>query len=204
MIIHSNFLVGIIDTGIDYTHPAFGSCTKIGSEGCTVQFGYDFVGDSYNGAGTPQPDDDPMDECVGHGTHVAGILAGKDVNVVGVAPNVQLGIYRVFGCTGGTTPDLLIAAMKRAYADGMDIISMSLGGDAGFTDSPESMVVEELTKKGVIFSIAVGNSGKEGVWMAANPSVASSATAVTSFDSSQGVRRTFTIKNGKEIIYGTF
>lgn len=114
-------------------------------------------------------------------------------------------MYRIFGCQGGTTPDLVIAAMRKAYEDGMDIISMSLGGDGGFTDSPEAVVVEELSQKGVIFSIAVGNSGTEGVWMASNPSVSHSATAVTSFDNYQGIRRSFHLGNDqKEITFGKF
>ncbi|KAI7850465.1 hypothetical protein BDC45DRAFT_401103, partial [Circinella umbellata] len=38
--------VGILDTGIDYTHPALGGCF---GNGCRVAYGYDLVGDSYGG-----------------------------------------------------------------------------------------------------------------------------------------------------------
>ncbi|RKP09654.1 hypothetical protein THASP1DRAFT_28539, partial [Thamnocephalis sphaerospora] len=58
--------IGIIDTGIDYKHPSLGGCF---GPGCIVAYGYDFVGDAYNGKNVPQPDADPMDECNGHGTH---------------------------------------------------------------------------------------------------------------------------------------
>lgn len=60
--------LAIIDSGVDYTHPALGGCF---GEGCLVSYGYDLVGDDYNGSNTPVPDDDPLD-CAGHGTHVSG------------------------------------------------------------------------------------------------------------------------------------
>lgn len=58
-----------IDTGIDYYHPALGGCF---GEGCLVAYGFDLVGDDYDGSNTPVPDPDPLDTCEGHGTHVAG------------------------------------------------------------------------------------------------------------------------------------
>jgi len=54
--------LGIVDTGIDYTHPDLGGCF---GDGCKVEGGYDFV----------EEDDTPMDDN-GHGTHCAGIAAG--------------------------------------------------------------------------------------------------------------------------------
>lgn len=61
--------VAVIDTGVDYYHPALGGCF---GEGCLVAYGYDLVGDDYTGSNTPVPDDDPLDTCEGHGTHVSG------------------------------------------------------------------------------------------------------------------------------------
>jgi len=72
--------VGVIDTGIDIDHPDLGGT---GTPGTTpfpssrVKWGYDFVGDAYDSAGstaaqlTPAPDANP-DDCNGHGTYVAG------------------------------------------------------------------------------------------------------------------------------------
>ncbi len=87
--------VAVMDTGIDYDHPDLGGCF---GEGCRVAYGYDLVGDAFdnNTVTEPSPDPDP-DDCQGHGSHVAGIV-GANGTVVGVAPDVTFGAYRVFGC----------------------------------------------------------------------------------------------------------
>ena len=65
--------IAVIDTGIDYHHPALGRGFGPGKK---VSFGYAFVGDDYTGRpGSPRlPSDDPLTTCGegGHGTHVAG------------------------------------------------------------------------------------------------------------------------------------
>ena len=85
--------IGIIDTGVDYTHADFGGPgTAAGYSGndpdvvepgtfptAKVVGGRDFAGDAYNGSNSPVPDADPLD-CNGHGTHVAGTAAGLGVN----------------------------------------------------------------------------------------------------------------------------
>ncbi|RKP25140.1 peptidase S8/S53 domain-containing protein, partial [Syncephalis pseudoplumigaleata] len=100
--------IGIIDSGIDYKHPALGGCF---GEGCKVTNGYDFVGDKFDGLYTMVPDDDPMDECNGHGTHVAGIIGAASAAKTGVAPGATLGAYRVMGCSSKTAIDVIVAAM---------------------------------------------------------------------------------------------
>jgi len=74
-------------------------------------------------------------DCDGHGTHVAGIIAASnDPYVIGVAPKATLSIYRVFGCTGTTTNDILIAAFLMAYAHGVDVITASIAGPSGWPE----------------------------------------------------------------------
>jgi subtilisin family serine protease len=149
--------VGIIDTGIDYLHPALGEGF---GKGFRVAYGHDFVGDDYdeNTNPKPKPDDDPMD-CGGHGTHVAGIVGAKDKDFVGVAPEVTFGAYRLFGCKGSTGTDIIIAALERAYKDGMDIVNLSLGGGSSWAGYPTSVVADKLAAKGMVVVAAMGNDG---------------------------------------------
>ncbi|ORZ33151.1 peptidase S8/S53 domain-containing protein, partial [Catenaria anguillulae PL171] len=97
--IGKDILVGVVDSGIDWKHPAFAvpgqKCETFKGPGCRVVKGWDFTGDD-SVSGKFQPDADPMD-CNGHGTHVAGIIGGNDNKIRGVAPGVLFGAYRVFG-----------------------------------------------------------------------------------------------------------
>jgi subtilisin family serine protease len=57
--------VAVVDTGIDYTHPALGGCF---GEGCLVSFGADLVGDDFSSG--IKPDADPFSDCDGHGMSI--------------------------------------------------------------------------------------------------------------------------------------
>src|SRR5690606_16946533 len=119
--------VGVIDTGVDYDHPDLGGSgvddpSNFPNE--RVVAGWDFVGDDFNADDSspsyqpvPHPDADP-DDCEGHGTHVAGIVGASgdpaEGGVRGVAPDAEIGAYRVFGCDGSTTADIMLAAMERS------------------------------------------------------------------------------------------
>ena len=121
--------VAIMDTGVDYDHPDLGGCF---GPGCRVEIGHDFVGNAYNNDAAsptynPIPTPDPLpDDCNGHGTHVAGIV-GANGGVKGAAPGVTYGAYRVFGCEGSTSTDIMVAAMERIYEDGADVVNISIG-----------------------------------------------------------------------------
>lgn len=172
--------IAIVDTGIDYNHPALGGCF---GNGCKVAFGTDLVGDGYTGENTPVPTDDPMD-CIGHGTHVAGIIAADSAapQFTGVAPNVTLGIYRVFGCTGSTSDDVLIQAFMMAYEAGAEIITASVGGNSGWSEQPWAVAVSRIVDAGVPCTVAVGNDGENGVFVASAAATGDGVTAVASVD----------------------
>lgn len=89
--------------------------------------GWDFAGDgSWPQSGEKQPDADPMDH-EGHGTHVAGIAAGNMGWFKGVAPEATILAYKTFARAGGTDEETLIEAFLRAFDDGADVITASVG-----------------------------------------------------------------------------
>jgi subtilisin family serine protease len=101
--------VAVLDTGIDASHEAFRGMLLTQR---------DFTGD---GDG----------DLVGHGTHCAGTIAGREVNGYryGVAPGVEeLLVGKVLGSDGGST-DALMKAMLWALESGAHVMSMSLGLD---------------------------------------------------------------------------
>lgn len=188
--------VGVIDTGIDIDHPAFGGS---GSNGTTpfpsarVAYGYDFVGDAYNAdpsspAFNPVPTPDPNpDDCGGHGSHVAGIVGANGGGLTGVAPGVTFGAYRVFGCAGSTSSDIIVAALERAYADGMQIVNQSLGAARQWPQYPTAQATSRLVDKGVVMVASIGNNGPGGgspdaLFAAGAPGVGEKVIGVASYD----------------------
>ena len=185
--------VAIMDTGIDYTHPDLGGCF---GPGCRVELGSDLVGDAFTGSSsTPVPDPDPMD-CAGHGTHVAGIVGAKAAapgGVTGVAPGVTFHAYKVFGCNGSTTTDIMIAAMERLLADGADVLNMSIGSTAGWPQSPTAAASTRLVNKGVAVVASAGNDGSLGLYAASAPAVGEKVIGVASFDNTRVIESSFTV-----------
>ena len=159
--------IGIIDTGIDYTHPDLGGAKFPNAK---VVGGYDFADD----------DDDPMD-VQGHGTHVAGIAAA-DGKVQGVAPKAKLYAYKVFSDQGGGAADGdIIAALDRSVRDHCTVVNMSLGMSGGTVDTPENEAINNAVKAGVVVVAATGNSGPrnpETNWPLGSPATALNAIAV--------------------------
>lgn len=98
-------------------------------------------------------------DLLGHGTHVAGIIAGRGQpgkGVRGVAPGVELHVYRVFGEGQEKALSFNIAkGIRQAVDDGCDLINLSLGGEADVPD-----VLREIHRAramGVLCIAAAGN-----------------------------------------------
>jgi len=196
--------VAVIDTGIDYNHPDLGGCF---GRGCRVEKGFDFVGDDFNSDPAdpaynpvPVPDNDP-DDCNGHGTHVSGIVGANGV-VKGVAPNVKFRAYRVFGCEGSTTSDIMLAAMERARTDGADVVNMSIGSALQWPQYPTAKAADNLVKHGVVVVASIGNEAALGLYGAAAPGVGKSVIGVASFDNSHANLVAFTLSpDGAKVGY---
>ncbi|KAF9286833.1 hypothetical protein BGZ88_008864 [Linnemannia elongata] len=181
--------VGIIDTGIDYTHPALGGCF---GAGCRVAYGYDFVGNNYTGKNTPVPSSDPMD-CAGHGSHVAGIVGASNDVVMGVAPKVLLGAYRVLGCNGSSNDDVIIAALERAAKDKMDVINLSIGEPNGWPGNPVSKAISRMQGKGIMVTVSQGNENTQGLFSANYVAIGRGVLSVASFINTRTLLTYFTI-----------
>ncbi|AUX22916.1 peptidase S8 [Sorangium cellulosum] len=190
--------VGVIDSGVDYHHPDLGGCF---GPGCRVAFGYDFVGDDFvsgDASTQPVPDSDP-DDCLGHGTHVAGIIGANGI-VQGVAPDVTFGAYRVFGCRGGSRADLLLKAMERAADDGMHVVNISIGTPFQWPSYPTATAANELVARGVVVVASIGNSGERGLWAAGAPGVGDAVIGTASVDNARVTRPSFIITPGDAAI----
>ncbi|WVF71604.1 hypothetical protein IAT40_006412 [Kwoniella sp. CBS 6097] len=175
--------VAVIDGGVDYTRTPLGGCF---GNGCKVAGGYDFVGDDYDGSNDPVPDNDPLDTCYTHGSITAGIIGANDneYNVTGVAPEASLYVYRVFGCNGATTNDIVLQAMQRAYDEGADVINLSVGETSGWTESMLSVFASRLVSAGTVIAVSAGNQGQVGSFYSYSPAAGQGVINVGSSDNS--------------------
>ena len=104
---------------------------------------------------------------------------------------MTFGAYRVFGCAGSTTSDIILAALERALADGMQVINLSLGASRQWPQYPTAQASSRLAKKGVVLVASIGNSGPGGgtaadaLWAAGAPGVGEAVIGVASFDNAQ-------------------
>lgn len=168
-------IIGILDTGIDFAHISFdddgmhppptkwrGSC-----EFTNVKCNKKLIGArSFIGFRRSVP---PVDG-VGHGTHTASTAAGAFVEgasvlgngngtAAGMAPRAHLAIYQVCGAMGCSDSDIL-AGMEAAIVDGVDIMSLSLGGSpVPFYDDIMAIGAFSAIRKGIFVSCAAGNAG---------------------------------------------
>lgn len=127
----------------------------------------------YNIAGIAdkdEPEPSPRDTH-GHGTHTASTAAGNPVEKAslrgigegtarGGVPSARIAVYRV--CWKGGCPDVdILAAFDDAIADGVDIISVSLGASypMDYFDDPIAIGAFHAMKKGILTSNSAGNSG---------------------------------------------
>ena len=173
--------IAVIDSGIDYTHAMFGGIgtreayisndpTQIETDSFPTSKvgGWDFAGKDYGGENDePQPDPDPLDRSgYGHGTHVAGILAGGGVTTLGkpytgpyysgldydgfklrpgVAPKAKLFALKVFGDNALGSTGVVLDALEwcadpnsdNQFQDRMDVVNLSLGSTLGLEEKHE-------------------------------------------------------------------
>jgi subtilisin len=130
----------VIDTGIDFDHPDLN---------VDVTRSRSFI------ASLPSADDEN-----GHGTHVAGIIGGKNnsFGVLGVASGANLVSLRVMDANGSGTLSAIIQALGyvNATASAGDVVNMSLGDDDGISEILDQQVLNTAAR-GIYIAIAAGN-----------------------------------------------
>lgn len=178
---NSDITVAVLDTGIALTHPELKEALLPGFDFVNILDGAeDFIGDYL------QIDDKAADE-VGHGTHVAGIIAGRGYKMPqGVAPNCKILPVRVLAAmsrggrpVGAGLVENINAGVKYAVDQGAHIINMSLGVKHAGGGLPHKEVIDYAISKGVTIVAASGNDGQEELYY---PGAFKSVIAVGAMD----------------------
>jgi subtilisin family serine protease len=150
--------VAVIDTGIDYTHPALGGGF---GDGFKVVDGYDFVDD----------DDDPMDT-YGHGTGVAGVIAAEEFvhngrTYRGIAPDARLVALRIDSANEPVPDERIDAALDwvlaRRKSLGITVVNISFGYGSFDDEEGSSVFGDELRALKDAGVFVVASSGNNGV-----------------------------------------
>ncbi|XP_047976184.1 subtilisin-like protease SBT3 [Salvia hispanica] len=179
-------IIGVIDSGIWPESPSFNDdgMTAIPARwkgACDGGVGFNsslcnkkIIGARYfnQGGRAENPDQEFIDSARdddGHGTHVASTAAGNYVDGVsyfgyapgtarGVAPRARLAVYKVL-FFGAAASDVL-AAMDRAVADGVDIISISISSfPIELYENPIAIASFGAREKGIMVCMSAGNRG---------------------------------------------
>ncbi|MCL2547021.1 MAG: S8 family serine peptidase [Oscillospiraceae bacterium] len=176
-------LVAVMDTGIDYNHPAFAGAfptlAQMRARNPAVAaadtingifYGRNFVFDENSSTNNPM-ETSPMThpglemDWTDHGTHVAGTIAGRDTGgspaILGVAPAAQVIAYRVLGPGGWGDWDDIFAAIEQSVYDRPDVVNMSLGASYNSAVSFSSVAINNLmlAHPHITYVISAGNDG---------------------------------------------
>ncbi|GMY23657.1 subtilisin-like protease SBT4.13 [Fagus crenata] len=177
--VESNVIVGVIDTGIWPESESFsdegygpppkkwkGTCEGGGNFTCNNKL----IGARGYSSGSPT-ENVPVRDQVGHGTHTASTAAGNkvmDASFFGVAkgiarggvPSARIAAYKVCD-EGGCSENDILAAFDDAIADGVDIITISVGADNARPFDADSIAIGSFhaMEKGILTVQSAGNSG---------------------------------------------
>ncbi len=180
----SGMVVAVLDTGLDYTHSAFSvknfTSSKLGLTKDQVSsllpdteasrlFDGLAVDDVYLNDKVPfsfdYADSDPDVYSLhnNHGTHVSGVIVGKDDVITGVAPNAQLVSMKIFSdLKDSARSSWILTALEDCVVIGVDVINMSLGTACGFSRETDkeamSGVYDRLREAGISVVVAASNS----------------------------------------------
>ena len=142
--------IGLLDTGIDATHPDLADKVAHWAE-------FDSLGNLVEGATARDSDE--------HGTHCAGTLVGGNASgrFIGVAPEAKLAAALVLNGDEGGTDAQVLAGIDWAVENGVDVISLSLGGLVMDAETPSTYTEAIFTcnEAGIPVVAAIGNEGQQ-------------------------------------------
>jgi minor extracellular serine protease Vpr len=186
--------IGMIDTGIDITHPGMQDSTlqvpagfpKVNADSDTAYTNSKvIVARSYAALFNAVEDTLSAEDVVGHGTGTAMAAAGVQNTgpfgtIVGVAPKAWLGAYKVIGANGGGDQSVIVKALDDAVADGMDVLNLSLGLQGAealrLADDVEAQEIQRIVGLGIIVVDSSGN-GSNAAFLDDPNTISSPATA---------------------------
>ncbi len=172
--------IGVIDSGIDSSHPAFQDPNLTIPDGFPMVSTPDYIPATTNKVivarsyeqfyNAPVPT--TFTDSTGHGTGVSMCAAASQHvspigPISGIAPKAWLGAYKVFVNGIATGNDVAVMqALEDAVADGMDVVNLSLGFSEWFPpvniqNVPFVLAVEQASAMGVLVVNAAGNFGPE-------------------------------------------
>lgn len=128
--------MAIFDTGIRANHPHFRNIKER----------------------TNWTNEDTLNDNLGHGTFVAGVIAGGDAECLGFAPDTEIYAFRVFTDAQVSYTSWFLDAFNYAIATNMDVLNLSIGGP-DYLDLPFVEKVWEITANNIIMVSAIGNDG---------------------------------------------
>lgn len=160
--------VAILDSGIDPTHPSLAG-RMIG--------GYDYVDDDADpgdvGNGIDDDGNGIVDQAVGHGTFVSGIVGL-------VAPDAKIWVGRVLDSEGRGTAPAIAEAIRDATAAGVGVINMSFGTNTKLQSPALDAAIREARSAGIVIVAAAGNEASPSSFYPAATSGVISVGAVRS------------------------
>ncbi len=155
-------LIGVIDTGVDYTHPDLAANIWT-NPGEIPGNGIDDDGNGYiddiHGWDFINHDNDPMDDH-GHGSHVSGTIGAVGDNGIGVAGvnwHVKIMALKFLSASGSGSTDDAVSAIEYATTMGVNLTSNSWGG-GGFSQTLYDAIADAGAHN-MLFVAAAGNSG---------------------------------------------